>query len=153
MFDIHFIQGNWVLVEAKEQEGPLVDMWLQSWGCESHSDSQKENLGDETDYAADQEDPLCVVAYDAGDPDRAEGSQGDEVYGRFFGGILAKILAQVTICHRNTVLWILFKSVLDPIFCFDKGWEDEQAEKAGGENEEANIGTDLSFGLKFRYDL
>ena len=93
------------------------------------------------------------MSHDAGDPDRAEGSQGDEVFGRFFGGILAKILAQVAICHRNTVLWILFKSVLDPIFCFDKGWEDEQAEKAGGENEEDNIGSDLSFGLKFRYDL
>ena len=42
---------------------------------------QKQNLGDKTDYAADGEDPLPVVAHNAGDPDRAEGSQGDEVFG------------------------------------------------------------------------
>ena len=49
---------------------------------------QKQNLGDKTDYAADGEDPLPVVAHNARDPDRAEGSQGDEGLGILFVGFV-----------------------------------------------------------------
>ena len=49
----------------------------------------KENLGEETGNTADQEDPLRLMAHNAGQPDRAEGSQENEIMVLLFGDILA----------------------------------------------------------------
>ena len=135
--------GGWVVVEAEEQEWLRVNAGEKSFLRESHSNSKKENLCDETGYSAHKEDLLGLRSHHAWQPEGGEGCHGDEGLGFLLCGILVAFCCLGPIFKIASWFYDLAEvrqSAMIGGVADDKGWEYKRAGESRNEHEEDEIG-------------